>query len=280
MFRKSEFYEIFPKALQKDNMSQAEVEKKPKKKTLPPTEEEAEAMINAIVQDVTSISNFFNGSKRKTLTMPEDAPAKTEYNSWTKDLHHLLTLYRKLSKIKPVKRAKKPKDPSKKSNNRGFKQERFLCPEAATFVNSHAGLPDDLKLRPMSDVGGFAVWTIAQATPLFGAYIDAQGLKNPEKRSQMRLDKPLEELFKPFMGDLKKSQTWTKDGVVWITHPTLQHLVPLLFLKGLPVLPSMMDDGLKDRLLKREALLKERTAAARDKRKADDKEKRDKAKGK
>lgn len=263
-------------------MSKSE-EKKTTKQKKPVLEiEEVEAMVNEIVTGVNKLSSFFTGQRKKSLKLPDGSPTKGEYNSFTKRLNLLVSLYKKLYKLKPVKK-KKPKkegEEPKTGGNRGFKQERFLLPDAVTFVNSHADLPDNLKLKPLPNTGGFSIWNIAQATQVFGWYTDQNNLKNPEKRSEVCLNEPLLKLFQPRMQDLKKSQTWVKDGKTWITHSTLQHLVPRLFQAHLPVLPSFIDAETTTAMLKREEILKKRTEDGKIKREADAKAKKDAAKGK
>lgn len=251
-------------------MSEEQKKKTKKTKRKPPTVEEVDAMSKAAIAEISSLANFFTGDSKKRLTLPEDAPEKGEYTAVMKQVAQVVGLYKKLYALKKTKKKTKKNGNAGSSSNtstRGFKQPRFVKPDGVVFVNKHGDLPDSLKLKPI-DEAGHAIWNIAQATQLFGWYTNQKELKNPQKRSELRLDAVLLELFEPYMSDLTKKQLWKKGNETWISHAALQHLVPLLFQKSLPVLPEMLTEDVTKALDDREKILKERTAQGKAKREA------------
>lgn len=252
----------------------AEEEKKKTRKTEPLTVEAFQLETSTQVAAVSKLAEFFNGPAKKRLTLPEGSPAKPEFTQFIRDLEHLHVLYKKLLKKEKAQSAAKTGE----KKNRGFKAERFVNPDCIQFVNTHCEFPADLQLKPLAEAGGYAIWSNAQCTQTFQWYIEQQNLKNPKKRSEVRLNGPLKILFAKHLGGLKEKQCWERDGETWIAHTTLQSLIPKLLDSDLPILPSLLTDDVKATNKRREDLLSERTAANRAKRDAQKKaEKAEKA---
>jgi hypothetical protein len=243
-------------------MSGATEKVRTKAKARPPlTPEEWEARINLIVQVISGLSQMLTGKNKQKYILPDDAPAKTEYTNLIKSLQHTVVFYKKL--------CKKQKRVTKRvatGGNRGFKQERYVSAKTVAFVNAHGDFTEALKLKPQVEIGGSAVWNIAQCTQLFTWYLDNAKLKNDAKRSEVRLNDALISLFGEFFSTLDKKQIWEKDGARYITHTALQHLIPLLFDRSIPVLPSLLTKEVTEALVAREKELKSRTDANRKKR--------------
>lgn len=255
----------------KSNMSKEEAKeqakREPRKARPPMALEQIGALADEVVRNASKIGDFFSAN-RKTLVLPEDHPSRSEWTTLCKDIHKLVTLYKKLLKCK---KGKKKAVEGVMPKNRGFKQERWIIPAAVEFINKYGDFPPELQVVPVKGSGGHALFTIAQGTQLFGSYYpDTRGLKNAAKRSEVTMDEPLLKLFEPYMQDLKKSQTWKDaDGKICITHPVLQHLIPRLFLEGLPVPEEFKTPAELERLEARHKLLKQRTSGAREKRDAE-----------
>ena len=252
-----------------------EVEAMPprKVKKQPLSAEDFDALINEVVIEHGNVYHPFTGAAKKGITFPEGAPGKNEFSQWDKQLLHLGAIYKKLLKMdkkKAKKKAAKAGAPPADSNEKGFKQPRYVCAAAVTFVNTHGNVPPDLKLIPLPECGGDAVWNIAQGTQLFSSYVDEKKLKGVEK-SKITLDQPMTDLFKPYFGQIDKVKIVETDGKYILTHTTLQALIPRLFDRELPVLPEQFPEDEKMRSRKRAEVFKERTGVNRAARDAVDK---------
>lgn len=243
-------------------MAEATEKVRTKAKARPPLSvEDWEARINLITQVISGLSTMLTGKNKQKYILPDDAPAKTEYTNLIKSLQHTVVFYKKLHK--------KQKRVTKRvatGGNRGFKQERYVSAKTAAFVNAHGDFSEALKLKPQAEIGGSAVWNIAQCTQLFTWYLDNAKLKSDAKRSEVRLNDALISLFGEFFSTLDKKQIWEKDGSRYITHTALQHLIPLLFDRSIPVLPSLLTPQVVEAMIAREKELKSRTDANRKKR--------------
>jgi hypothetical protein len=241
-------------------MSDAVVKKARNPKREPLSHEVFEEHVSNTCQSWSAIVRYYTGPTKKSINFCEHTPGKTELTNLTKYIQGLGPAYAKIGK-------KKPKKHTVKSNkNRGFKQEHFVAPGAITFANNYGNLPPNLKLIPLTDVGGWAIWNNAQATQLITAYIETEGLKDPNQRSKITFDKNLTELFTPYFSTLKKKDIVRENDKIIIKHTILQSLIPKLFDTDLPVPPVLFTPDEKTRLAEREKVLKARTDANRQKR--------------
>jgi hypothetical protein len=262
-------------------MEGADVEsiKQPRaRKTEIQSPDEFATLVNETAEKWRQIYIHFVGNNKKGLNLEETAPGKNEFASVEKQIRDLEAAYKRLHR-KIKKKTKKNPDGGE---GKGFKQARYVNKLAVEFVNKYGDLPANLKLMPLADAGGDAIWNIAQGTQLIVAYCEVNGLKNSAARSHITLNEPLVELFKPFFPQVDKKLITEKDGKYIITQTTLQSLLPKLFDRELPVLDTDNTEEEKKRTRDRETLLKERTEANRVKREniAKDKKAENKARAK
>lgn len=240
----------------------SEGEPKPRNHKTPAIDpEEFAHEVEAVHAEWAKIANYYSGVNKQKFKAGENTPSKNEFNSIGKMLDSLVKPYTKMFKKPKRKQVKKP-DLNK---SKGFKQESFLKAPAVTFINEHARFPDAVKLEPLADLNGDAVWSIAQATQTILAYIEEKHLKDATDKTRITLDAPLGSLFRPHL-DLIDRKKWsqTADGHIVISHTTIQSLLPKLFEKRIPVIPKYLNDETKRRIADRESLLGKRTESNRD----------------
>ena len=240
----------------------SEADPKPRNRKTPAIEPEEFAQeVEAVHAEWLKIANYYSGVNKRKFKAGEATPSKNEFNSIGKMLDSLVKPYAKMFKKPKRKQVKKP-DLNK---SKGFKQERFLKAQAVAFVNEYARFPDNIKLEPLTDLNGDAVWSIAQATQEILSYIEEKHLKDTTDKTRITLDAAMGGLFRPYL-DLIDRKKWsqTADGHIVISHTTVQSLIPKLFEKNIPVIPKYVNDETKRRIADREALLGKRTEANRD----------------
>jgi len=252
-----------PRARKDDDPNKA-----PRKSKVEPLSVEAfELIIDEDIREWQAIYTHFTGVHKKNLNFPDGAPGKNEFVGFEKRLHGLIALYKKLARKQKKKVTQKAAVPG--AEGKGFKQSRYVNKAAVEFVNTHGDLPAELKLTPQKDVNGDAIWNIAQATQLIIGYVETAKLKTEAEKSKVVLNQPLHDLFKPYFKDVDKKNISERDGKTIIGHTVLQSLIPKLFDKKIPVLASEYSADERDKMAKREVLLRERTATNRGKRDAD-----------
>ncbi|MFS8159327.1 MAG: hypothetical protein ACMG6E_03780, partial [Candidatus Roizmanbacteria bacterium] len=244
-------------------MSEEDVElhdeenKKPrKKKKQPLSPEEFEITVSEIVLDWSKYTEFFCGKVRKTLNLPKDAPSKSEFKSIDKKLLETVKDYEK------IKAPKQKRVTTGDKSNKGFKQVRFAVAKVVTFVNANGDLSAELKLQPVPEAGGDAIFSVAQMTQILTWYINKHSCKNENKKSEITLTQPLIDLFEGLLERCDKADvTKLESGGYRITHNCLQKLTPKLFDVVVPVPNSLMTEPVKKAHAEREKLFKERTEA-------------------
>lgn len=242
----------------------ADKEVKPRNKKTPALEpEEFAKEVEAVHAQWRLISDYYSGVTKRKFKAGDSTPSKIEFNSVGKMLDSLPKPYTKMAK-KPKRKVTVNPDAKK---SKGFKQERYFLAAGVAYVNAHGQLPDPLKLEPLADLGGDAVWQRAQATQFFSDAVKA--LKDPNEKTRVTFDAPLTALFKPFLDTIdRKKWTLTAEGNIIVDHKTLQSLISKLFEKNIPVIPKHMTEETKRRLAEREVLLGKRTETNRDAREA------------
>jgi hypothetical protein len=233
-------------------------ERKPKVEPLTP--EEFEVVLEALVREWQNIYTHYTGQHKKNITFPEGAPGKNEFVGLEKRIYGLASLYKKLNRKVKKKKVTAPATGAPGSEFKGFKQPRYVSKTAVDFINTHGSLPPELRLTPLKEVNGDAVFNIAQATQLFISYVETHRLKGTVKKSEITLDRPLADLFRPHFKEIDRKLIREEGDQSVIDHKTLQSLIPKLFDREIPVLPEVysMDDRAKT--LQREIFLKEKTA--------------------
>lgn len=236
-------------------------EKKKRKAYEAPDEKGFEKLVDTLIDQFEAYVKALFANKKHT-EFPEDAPTSSELSGWIKQLRHDLTKqYNKLYKQK----VQKPKQ--KQGEDRGFKTPRYAAPTLVKFVNDHCALPKELYLEPIMSNGN-AIFTCAQGTSILTDYIERKGLKDKEKKSVIVPDDPLDDLFKPLYGFIKKNKKQEIDGKTCFNHATLQSLISKLFIPQLSVLECKYTPKQRTLLKSREEWLAERTSQNKAKREA------------
>lgn len=223
--------------------------------------EEFAREVEATHSEFLKIANYYSGVTKHKFKAGDSTPSRIEFNSVGKMLDSLIKPYAKLFKKPKRKVVRKPD--AKKSD--GFKQKRFLKAHAVTFVNDHCNLPEALKLEPLADLGGDAVFSFAQATQALLGRVEEKHLKDPHEKTRITFDGPFNALFAPLIDTIdRKKWIKTAEGNIVLDHKTLQSLIPKLFEKHIPVIPKYVTDETKRRIAERETLLGLRTNANQD----------------
>jgi hypothetical protein len=244
-----------PKVVDPNAPPKEKVPRKSKQEAMTP--EVFELAIDELIKAWQAVYTNYTGVHKKTLTFPDGAPGKNEFVGFEKRLQSLVPEYRKLSKKPKKKQAKN----SGSTDGKGFKQYRYVCKSAVEFVNTYGNLPAELKLIPLKDLGGDAVWNIAQATQLIIGYVEVSNMKTESEKSKIVLNQPLVDLFKPFFKELDRKMVTERDGKYIINHTTLQSLIPKLFDKRIPVMATELTPADRKRMTDREVILHGRTVA-------------------